>query len=473
MFIRLHQQVMQRPCAKEDHYPLKVAEQSTEQGPLIFGYVRTSSYQLDGCGGRTDVHDLLSLFWACVLRANGAASTSLFDEDGFFPIPGEIYARWLIFDQLGDFGDSSGVKERILAHSAYAYHALDDVVAWRDIRYPQAKWTNGADELVDALHSAGRFKDFWEMAGLRQSPDWYYAKTQKGRITVAVLPPLSAVAFRAALAAYDPITVCGRSKVSIVASGLKNAVSHKTISIGLRYLKAVEPDSPLTWKGPGVNPLDKSIALIPLESHCVFIGLRTIVSVESDCGIRSYEAERTRFLERRAAENAVFSADFTFEWTEKFDGGRLEDLVYALLEREKGVVWVRQAGPTRERDGGRDFLANWLIPSGQGLIRAEDDVHEPATQKNIVVQVKAHHPSVGKAKVTDIRDTIELHEAEGFFLVAFPQPTNSLLGHLVALNRRGVWTNWWDRAQIESRLRFNLDLLARFSDIVVQQERKF
>ncbi len=473
MFSRLHTYVMQQPCAQEDHYPLKVAEQQTDQGSITFGYLRTNSYQMDGCGGRTDAHDLLSLFWACVLRANGAASTRLVDEAGFVPIPGEIYARWLIFDQVGDLSDPNPPKAKILAHTAFAFHALDDVVGWGDIMYPQARWTNGAKELVDALNSSGSFTDFDDMAGIRECPDWYYAKSLANGITVAILPPARAAAFRVALAAYDPVCVSGRSRVSIVGSGLKNAVAHRTISSGLRLLRSIEPESSLPWKGAGSAPLDKAIALIPLESHCVFVGMQSIVAIAADCGIRSFETERTKFLVRRSAENAVFSVDYAFEWTERIDGGRFEDLVYALLEREKGVAWVRQAGPTRERDGGRDFIARWLISSGHGLDgSASNGIPEPAILKSIVVQVKAHQPSVGKAKVVDIRDTIERHDAEGYFLVAFPQPANSLVEHLVALARRGTWTDWWDRAQIESRLRLNLDLLARFSDLVVQKERE-
>lgn len=465
---------MQCPCAQEDHYPLKVSEQPTDQGPITFGYLRTNSYQLDGCGGRTDAHDLLSLFWACVLRANGAASTRLVDEGGFAGIQGEIYARWLLFDQVGDLNDPSPVKTKILAHTAFAFHTLDDVVGWGDIKYPQAKWTSGAADLVDCLNSDGHFTDFSDMAGIREHPDWYYAKSHANGITVAILPPANAVAFRKALAAYEPVIVSGRSRVSIVGSGLKNAVSHRTISTGLRLLQRVEPQSPLPWKGAGSSPLDKAIALIPLESHCIFVGMQSIVAIEADCGIRAFEAERTKFLVRRSAENAVFSVDYAFEWADRIDGGRMEDLVYALLEREKGVIWVRQAGPTRERDGGRDFMARWLISSGQGVARSvstrsSDGVPEPATPTNVVVQVKAHHPSVGKAKVIDIRDAVERHEAEGYFLVAFPQPANSLVEHLVALARHGMWTDWWDRAQIESRLRRNLDLLSRFSDIVIQK----
>ena len=190
---------MGQSCAQERHDPFVIGEESSERGSMVFGYVRTSSYQLDGCGGRTDVHDVFSLLWACVMRASGAASSSLISEGGFSGDEEEIYARWLVFEQIGDFSDSSSAKQRMLGHAAHCYHVLDDVIGWEHIKYPNAKWNdqNGeADEIVERLNSAGEFKDFGDMAGRRECPDWLYAKSHKGRITVAVFPVKCMIALR-------------------------------------------------------------------------------------------------------------------------------------------------------------------------------------------------------------------------------------------------------------------------------------
>lgn len=474
---RIGEIAMKQACALEDHYPFLVREEGTEMGSLVFGYVRTTSAELDGCGGRTDVHDVLSLLWAAVLRAMGAVSSRLIDDGGFTGIPGEIYGRYLIFDQISESFPAEAIRDRINAHTGLAFHALDDVVRWNEFGHPQSTWTNGAKSLLEALTRGSKFNDFHEYIGLRRVPDWYYAKSRKGGITVAVFPQASMASIRCTLASYEPVCIVGKTRTSILAGNLKNAVSNRTISLGLQLLKAIEGAGSLQWNGADSSPLDVSIALIPIESHCILIGRQAMIAIRTDCGIRSYEAERTKLLERRIEEDAVFAADIAFVWTEKLEGGRFEDLVYSLLEREKGVSWVRQAGPTRERDGGRDFIARWTVSSDVGAPSSapswsgDEDAPSPASARNIVVQVKAHRPSVGKAKVIDIRDTIERHQAEGYFLVAFPQPTNSLVEHLLALARRGVWTNWWDRAQIESRLRKNLDLLARFSDLVTRSDK--
>lgn len=476
---RLHELVMRQPCAQERHDPFVIGEEVSGRGSMVFGYVRTSSYQLDGCGGRTDIHDMFSLLWSCVMRASGAASTSLFSERGFVGIEEEIYARWLVFEQVGDFQDDSTAKQRLLAHTARAYHVLNDVLGWEHIKYPNAKWKDKcgeADEMVELLNAAGEFKDFGDMAGRRECPDWLYAKSHKGRISVAIFPLECMIALRRALLTYEPTSVEGRSRISIIASGLKNAIPKKVLAKGLRYIRAIE-DSQTPWRGVNTNPGEPAIIAIPLESHCVFLGGQTLVAVEGECGLRQFEAERTKFLERRAQENAVFAADYVFNWSERMDGSKLESLIYALLEREPGVMWVRQASPTNERDGGRDFMVRWVLPVGDGMPGAgiasvSGEVPTPARALNVVVQVKARNPSVGKSKVLDIRDTVEAHEANGYFLIAFPQPASSLVEHLTALAKRGIWTNWWDRAQIESRLRKHVDLVARFADLLNIEARE-
>jgi hypothetical protein len=74
--------------------------------------------------------------------------------------------------------------------------------------------------------------------------------------------------------------------------------------------------------------------------------------------------------------------------------------------------------------------------------------------------------------VRDIRDTLERQGAEGYFLIAFPQPASSLVEHLGVLARNGFWTDWWDRAQLEARLRACPDIVARFKDVVAIDRRE-
>ena len=111
-------------CASEDHYPMSIRREESEHGVAIYGIVRTVSGDLDGCGGRTDLHDMLAALWAVVLRANGVASSRLVDVEGWGGSP-ELSARWLIFDQPSEecsrkthtMGTTSGSSHTLLGPS--------------------------------------------------------------------------------------------------------------------------------------------------------------------------------------------------------------------------------------------------------------------------------------------------------------------------------------------------------------------
>jgi hypothetical protein len=84
------------PCALQNHYPLSVRVDASSTDVAMHGVVRTTSTSWDGCGGRTDLHDVLSATWAAVLRANGVASSRLVGVEGMCGPP-ELYARLLFF----------------------------------------------------------------------------------------------------------------------------------------------------------------------------------------------------------------------------------------------------------------------------------------------------------------------------------------------------------------------------------------
>ena len=58
--------------------------------------------------------------------------------------------------------------------------------------------------------------------------------------------------------------------------------------------------------------------------------------VRDDCGFRTYQAERTKFLQRRDADNAVFYSGVEFAWVHELDGGRFED-----LDLQEAVLFAR------------------------------------------------------------------------------------------------------------------------------------
>ena len=456
-------------CATEAHYPFVLKK--TEDGGHFYGHVRTTSWELDGCGGRTDIHDLLPVLWALVLRANGAASTTLVDFEGWTGFP-ELESRMLLFSPTGSGVRSVGSEDRDLiemqAHTAWAFHALHGILRWTE--WKDGDWVDDEPPFLASVRKVISFSEDDALYGRRSKPDWQYFRDHKQGISIAVLEKEQIHDLRVALAGFEGVSVQGTHRQSVLACGIGNAVPDERVRLGSRLIHAIEghthPIAPL-----GTSPLD-GICIVPLENHCAILGLRTLVVMRAQCGLRAFSAERTKFLEKRERENAVFLQEATFTWSDKLDDARFEELIYELLQREPGVNWARKAAPTRERDAGRDMIVSWTrnavqcVPPGT---RAEAIAEE--RPRNWVVQVKAHRPSVGKGKVTDIRDTLERHRAEGYLLVAHPEPTRQLVDHLEVLGNT-LQVDWWDRAQIEGRLRLAPDIAARFSDLVVLSRRK-
>ena len=87
--------------------------------------------------------------------------------------------------------------------------------------------------------------------------------------------------------------------------------------------------------------------------------------------------------------------------------------------------------------------------------------------RRVVGQCKTSSKTIGKKEVRDIRDIVEHHEATGYFLAASSRISSDLANHLDMLRvRGGIWTEWWTRAEIETRLRRHPEVAERFPDVI-------
>ena len=436
----------------------------------VYGSVRTTSAIWDGCGGRTDLHDVLAALWAVVLRANGVASSRLVDDEGFAGSP-ELYARYLIFDQPsgGIYGKKVYDREykRLLAHTAWAFHGISDVVgmeppssrepSWRENEPPS--WVPSVRALMDIGSE--------ELYVTRQNPNWRYYTANDNALSVVELEPEAALALRLLFTGYDPKAMKIGGNYVLRAANLVNVVSSKLLRRGSEVVKCVEKQDSLPWKGLASRLEDRATIAIPLETHCAFLGNRTIVVLRQNCGYRKYLKIREDWKNKSAAASEFLNLDASYAWSDPVDASRLEELLRAVLEEEPGFEWTRLAGHTFEGDEGRDMLANWITPPGQGRPVAGREGDQPLHLRKLVVQVKARRGrSVGKSDVPDVRDTLERHGADGFFLAAVPGPSGTLIRFLETLPGQGYWVDWWSRVEIEERLRRRPHIAARFSDVV-------
>lgn len=206
----------------------------------------------------------------------------------------------------------------------------------------------------------------------------------------------------------------------------------------------------------------RSLQSICLENRVLFLGTRHTVAVFCKSGRPAFELERDRVRLRFEAEAELLFPTLGFTWADKIPDDQFESLICDLLAREPSVS---RAGVTRERDAGRDLIVDWIVPSLGSDWRAYEK-QAPMVPLTVVAQCKACASTVGKGKVSDIRDTIEFHDAAGYFLAVSSQISRPLINHLEQLKRKLSFVEWWTRLEIEERLRRHPDITARYPSIV-------
>lgn len=111
------------------------------------------------------------------------------------------------------------------------------------------------------------------------------------------------------------------------------------------------------------------------------------------------------------------------------------------------------------------MIAEWNTPPlpGQNINNGEN----PFTIRRVIIQCKASKSSIGKSKVQDIRDTVEYHNAHGYFLAVSSYLATSLTNHLLKLRDEGkFWVDWWTREELEERLKIWPDIVSKYPNIV-------
>ena len=174
----------------------------------------------------------------------------------------------------------------------------------------------------------------------------------------------------------------GDHALAVFANGIVNGVPLKTVKLATRLMEKTGDacDTPL---------------ILPIDSHCLFLGEKTLIAIREYCGRGVYEDERKRFLKRRAAEDRVFFADSRIDWHSPLDARDFENLCVDLVRREPGVSRAKPVGDVNDGDGGRDIQIDWTVP------RPHVGYHKLQTQHaRILAQVKSRRSTVGKSDVT-------------------------------------------------------------------------
>ena len=165
--------------------------------------------------------------------------------------------------------------------------------------------------------------------------------------------------------------------------------------------------------------------------------------------------EKKKLLDRQNRERFILHLNRQFKWSYPINFKRFEELIADLYEREELVQSIRLLGRPNCPDGGRDLLI-WKV---------ERKDESSFGSKLIIGQCKAYKRSINKSDVTDIRDTIEHYDANGFYLFASSTLTVPLIDNLLKL-REKYESDWWTEQEIFKKLRQHSDIADRYSDIL-------
>jgi hypothetical protein len=427
-------------------------------------YFLERTYDILYNGDRTDVHVVMSLMFASFLREfNCEMSCSLFD----IPHPvidDEIWGRYIMPEQtplllgITDWNKLTDAISKIILSMAM----------WRELFWSIAGCPceeclkkDGIENNIreydlpsELNHSEnGLLKSTTSLnSGNRSRPDWSYFYDMKSEITVTKSESLST--FLEAihnLSKSKSKTVKGLNGKFVFQGELKNYLADSYIAEFKKLFKALKH-----------KPSSEGFRIFPLENMIVSVSKPYIIALGRLCGIHKFKTERESLRNRHNRESELLFPVALFEWHEDTCPEQFEGLIKALLEREPNVVSVRKVSPINQGDVGRDLLIEWNIRNE----RIASKVHPPTSLIKVVGQCKSSNKSVGKNKVLDIRDTVESHSAQGYFVAVSTQISAPLTKKLEDLQSKGIWTEWWNRDDIEIRLSKNQDLFPLFPRVV-------
>ncbi|WP_127547452.1 restriction endonuclease [Paenibacillus amylolyticus] len=441
--------------------PIGLRSDITQIDPFwnsLWGYIRTSSWAFDG--ERSDLNDLISIIVAITLRTtNNISSSLLTQEHPLTHLYGtdmscEIHSRLISFErhnlmifQLSE--ETELIVKKILHASFLSAYIMDNVLQYTDPHIPNfSSYREKAEKI--AIYLDGGYDDNKHNFMARSKPFWGWFRSFESKISVfefdlTVVNKLKSLFYDS----YTPTKLDGITKKIIITNGLGNAVNLMKLDKGFELLEHLEGR-------------ESQHEVIPIEDRFFIFGRQHVICIDDDCGEKSFKSEVNEIKLRNETERSVLFPTMEFIWNDKINGERFEKLVRDIFVADSNVRWVKRVGSGTQADGGRDLEVEMVFKK-QILV---DSNEPPYEMKKILVQCKAYQQNVNKNNVQDIRDTIDMHRADGYYLVVSSQITRQLHEYLKSLRDRGLLVDWWNREDIEDKLRVHPEIAKRYPDII-------
>ena len=293
-------------------------------------------------------------------------------------------------------------------------------------------------------------RKYWNQA-TRFHPTWEYYKNFDKGISIVKSEGIAALMLFLKDEYYETFQFLdGIENELVVHDNFQNAISYKIKDKAAKIFSKLKANR------------SEPIFFVPLENIVLAVSGNFLLFFDIVCDSYEYRREKERIRKRHEAEAKILFPIDNFAWNDKIDPDLFESLVKDLLSREPNVLRVRKVSPLNQPDGGRDLIMELNLPTNL----SQKDGKSPYQTKNIVVQCKGYNRSVGKSDVTDIRDTIDSYNYDGYFLAVSSQITTPLTNYLDSLRNRGVWIDWWNRDDIEERLSTHKDILQKYESMI-------
>lgn len=426
---------------------------SIEEEKVSF-YFLVRTYDVVYAGDRSDIHIVLSLMLAAFLKIKAKISCSLFDI-GHPVIENEIWGRYIYPEQYKDSptGNVAFIENLIQTlwewrHTFWAINGCPCEECMKQENLKNQRGYSPADvELSDYTSSISRFN-----MGNRVRPSFSFVYDIDNDITIIKSESLIAyLRYMISIHKYSPQKITGINGDILIDSYVYNFMDYKAV----QEIESV-------YKSISSHINDEINHYIALENFIINIKEDYIIAKSQSTGLYAFKEEKELIRQRHNLESSVLFPIPVFEWIKDPCPSQFELLIKNLLERDVKVRRVRIAAPTNQGDKGRDLIIEWEVVNQNYGFHGNIP---PAQVLKVVGQCKASNGSVGKSKVQDIRDTVEHHDADGFFLAVSTQITYPMTETLEKLNKK-LWTDWWNRDDIEFRLNQNQDLISKFDKVL-------
>lgn len=454
----------------KDETLLTVSIEFSGEKVAIYLYARTGSW--DGDGDRSDMNDVFSTLPTLFLRLhNIKISCSLLDIEHPLGQGGdgairavELYGRYIVFTQpyidgllprtKESLGTINSILKAITEYECSLYFFIESNEREESkCVYEDANLDAWATVISKSL---GENLDVRStIYNWRVNPNWYYFRSANSKLSV-LFAPKTAFMFQKLFEKSDAFEVFNADGYTFCKSGQTLNAFHDEIASKLRrVLFELEGDKSTSY-------------LIPIENRLILISEQHIFFQEIECDRRTYSSGKEAVIFRRKKEQDFLFEGKTYQWSENIDGARFEEFTRELLARREGVVQVRNTSVTNEPDANADLICTWDTSSLTDMPQNKEC--GPVQRRRIVVQCKAWSKNIGKNDVPSIRDTLDRHDADGMLIVVSKSIARSLFEHMLALRRKGIWADYWDKAQIEDFLDETPDLVNKYPDIVSYAE---